>query len=163
MSHNFTRWQIQGEKKEEFHCRSPTSTHYWIGACNREGHSYYNPKHSLFILLFDELKATKSISKEYHSRTHNYCMLVYAIAIWGCMPEITKDCIDMTNASSTYLSIALGAVVGALISWLIFTLQKKSSIKQEQNLKRLNDLNESHDRILKLIQQFQKHQEHLLD
>ena len=90
-------------------------------------------------------------------------MLINAIAIWGCMPEIAKDCIDMTNASSTYLSIALGAVVGALISWLIFALQKKSSAKQEENLKRLSDLNESHDRILKLIQQFQKHQEHLLD
>ncbi len=90
-------------------------------------------------------------------------MLINAIAIWGCMPEITKGCIDMTNASSTYLSIALGAVVGALISWFIFALQKKSSIKQEENLKRLNDLNESHDRILKLIQQFQKHQDHLLD
>jgi hypothetical protein len=58
-------------------------------------------------------------------------MLVDAIAIWVCMPEITKGCIDMTNASSKYLSIALGAVVGALISWSIFALQKKSSIKQE--------------------------------
>lgn len=90
-------------------------------------------------------------------------MLINAVAIWGCMPEITKSCVDMTNASSTYLSIALGAVVGALISWLIFALQKKSSIKQEENLKRLNELNESHDRILRLIQQFQRHQEHLLD
>ena len=79
------------------------------------------------------------------------------------MPEITNGCIDMTNASSTYLSIAVGAVVGALISWLVFALQKKSSIKQEENLQRLNELNESHDRILKLIQQFQKHQEHILD
>ncbi len=90
-------------------------------------------------------------------------MLITAIAIWGCMPEITNGCIDMTNASSTYLSIALGAVVCAMISWLVFALQKKPSAKQEENLKRLNDLNESHDRILRLIQQFQKHQEHLLD
>jgi hypothetical protein len=90
-------------------------------------------------------------------------MLIYNLGIWGCMPEITKGCIDMTNASSTYLSIALGAVVGALISWLIFSLQKKSSIKQEESLKRLNEINERHDRILKLIQQFQKHQEHMLD
>jgi uncharacterized membrane-anchored protein YhcB (DUF1043 family) len=79
------------------------------------------------------------------------------------MPEITNGCMDMTNASSTYLSIAVGAVVGALISWLVFHLQKKSSIKQEENLQRLNELNESHDRILKLIQQFQKHQERMLD
>ena len=67
--------------------------------------------------------------------------MINAIAIWGFMSEITKDCADMTNALSTYLSIALGAVVGALISWLIFALQKKSYIKQEENLKRLNDLN----------------------
>jgi hypothetical protein len=90
-------------------------------------------------------------------------MLIHILAIWGCMPEITKGCMDMTNASSTYLSIAVGAVVGALISWLVFSLQKKSTIKQEENLQRLNELNESHDRMLKLIQQFQKHQEHILD
>ncbi len=90
-------------------------------------------------------------------------MLIHILAIWGCMPEITNGCIDMTNASSTYLSIAVGAVVGALISWLVFALQKKSSIKQEENLQRLNEMNESHDRILRLIQQFQKHQEHILD
>lgn len=90
-------------------------------------------------------------------------MLIQVLAIWGCMPEITNGCVDMTNASSTYLSIAVGAVVGALISWLVFSLQKKSTIKQEENLHRLNELNESHDRMLKLIQQFQKHQEHILD
>ena len=22
--------------------------------------------------------------------------------MWGCIPEITRDCIDMTNAGSTY-------------------------------------------------------------
>jgi uncharacterized membrane-anchored protein YhcB (DUF1043 family) len=90
-------------------------------------------------------------------------MLIETLAIWGCMPELTKGCVDMTNASSTYLSIALGAVVGALISWLVYALQKKSAARQEENLKRLNDLNENHDKILKLIQQFQKHQEGMLD
>ena len=85
------------------------------------------------------------------------------VAPWGCTPELTKGCIDMTNASSTYLSIALGAVVGAFISWLVYALQKKSTIKQEENLKRLKELNERHDTILELIQQFQKHQEKLLD
>lgn len=64
-------------------------------------------------------------------------ILNYTIAPWGCTPEITKGCIDMTNASSTYLSIAIGAVVGALISWLVYALQKKSTVKQEENLKRL--------------------------
>ena len=84
------------------------------------------------------------------------------IAPWGCTPEITKGCIDMTNASSTYLSIAIGAVVGVLISWLVYALQKKSAVKQDENLKKLKELDERHDTILKLIQDFQKHQEDLL-
>ncbi len=90
-------------------------------------------------------------------------MMIDILAIWGCMPEITKNCVDMTNASSTYLSIAIGAVVGILISWLVYALQKMSAARQEENLKRLNDLNENHDRMLKLIQQFQKHQENMLE
>ena len=69
----------------------------------------------------------------------------------------------MTNASSTYLSIAIGAVVGALISWLVYALQKKSTVKQDENLKKLKELDERHDAILNLIQHFQKHQEKLLE
>ena len=69
----------------------------------------------------------------------------------------------MTNASSTYLSIAIGAVVGALISWLVYALQKRSTLKQDENLKRLRELDERHDNILNLIQHFQKHQEKLLE
>ena len=68
----------------------------------------------------------------------------------------------MTNASSTYLSIAIGAVVGLLISWLVYALQKKSTIKQDENLKRLKELDERHDTILEMVQDFQKHQENLL-
>ncbi|MGB8937301.1 MAG: hypothetical protein WCC17_19595 [Candidatus Nitrosopolaris sp.] len=36
------------------------------------------------------------------------------LAIWGCIPEITKACIDMTNSSSTYLGIAGGVAIGAV-------------------------------------------------
>ena len=78
------------------------------------------------------------------------------------MPEITKDCIDMTNASSTYLSITLGAVVGGLISWWVYKIQKKTTAKQDETLRRVNELEESHDRVLKSIQHIQQHQERLL-
>lgn len=90
-------------------------------------------------------------------------ILNQTVAPWGCTPEITPGCIDMTNASSTYLSIAIGAVVGALISWLVYALQKRSTVKQDENLKRLKELDERHDNILSLIQHFQKHQEKLLE
>lgn len=42
--------------------------------------------------------------------------------VWGCIPELTTTCEDMTNASGTYLGIAMGAIVGAVISWLVFRL-----------------------------------------
>ena len=86
-------------------------------------------------------------------------ILVQVLALWGCMPEITRGCIDMTNASSTYLSIVLGAIVGALISWWVFKIQKKTTAKQDETLRRIDDVEESHDRALKSIQYFQQHQE----
>ena len=58
------------------------------------------------------------------------------------MPEITMGCMDMTNASSTYLSIVLGAVVGGLISWWVFKIQKKTTAKQDETLRRIDDLEE---------------------
>jgi hypothetical protein len=89
-------------------------------------------------------------------------MIFQTLALWGCIPEITRDCIDMTNASSTYLSIALGAIVGGLISWWVYKIQKKTTAKQDETLQRINDLEESHDKVLKSIQHFQQHQERLL-
>jgi hypothetical protein len=90
-------------------------------------------------------------------------MIFQTLALWGCMPEITRDCIDMTNASSTYISIALGAIVGGLISWWVFKIQKKTTAKQDETLRRIDDLEESHDRVLKSIQYIQEHQERLME
>jgi len=53
-------------------------------------------------------------------------MVFQILAIWRCIPEITKGCIDMTNASSTYLSIALEALLGAVIAWWIDKIQEKN-------------------------------------
>jgi uncharacterized membrane protein len=89
-------------------------------------------------------------------------MVIPILVIWGCVPEITSGCLDMTNASSTYLSIAIGAVVGALISWWVYKIQKNTTFKQEETLRRINDIEESHDKVLKSIEQFQNHQERVL-
>jgi uncharacterized membrane protein len=89
-------------------------------------------------------------------------MVIPVLVIWGCVPEITRGCLDMTNASSTYLSIAIGAVVGALISWWVYKIQKNTTFKQEETLRRINDIEESHDKVLKSIEQFQNHQERVL-
>ena len=89
-------------------------------------------------------------------------MILPIHVIWGCIPEMARGCVDMTNASSTHLSIAIGAVVGTLISWWIYIIQKNATIWQEETLRRITVLEESHDEVLKSIEQFQNHQERVL-
>jgi tRNA C32,U32 (ribose-2'-O)-methylase TrmJ len=90
-------------------------------------------------------------------------MVFQILAIWGCMPELTKNCLDMTNASSTYLSIAIGVAVGIVISWWIYHRQKKTSEKQDEVQRRIEELGESHEKILESIEVFQKHHEKVLN
>ena len=70
-------------------------------------------------------------------------MILQVLALWGCMPEITMGCMDMTNASSTYLSIVLGAIVGGLIAWWVYKIQRNTTAKQDETLRRIDDLEES--------------------
>src|SRR5215471_3660797 len=83
-------------------------------------------------------------------------MIEIAWYIWGCIPEISRGCIDMTNASSTYLGIIGGAIIGAIISWWIYVRQKKTADMQEHVLIRIRDLEENHDEILKKLETFEE-------
>ena len=56
----------------------------------------------------------------------------------------------------------LGAIVGDLTTWWVYKIQKNTTAKQDETLRRINDIEESHDRVLKLIQHFQQHQETIL-
>src|SRR5919198_726643 len=84
-------------------------------------------------------------------------------AIWGCVPEIANDCQDMTNSSSTYFSILIGAIIGAVISWWIYNRQKKTTRLQDATLEKIRELNERHDEMLKKIQQIEQHHQATLD
>ena len=72
---------------------------------------------------------------------------------WGCIPELTKDCHDMTNTASTYLGIAIGALIGGIISYWIYNRQKKTIEKQDLTLTHIKELNERHDRILERLEE----------
>lgn len=83
-------------------------------------------------------------------------------AMWGCVPELTRDCIDMTNAGSTYFGLVMGAIRGAIISWWIYYRQKKISEKQDNLLNHIKDLEENSKLILRRVEYFEEKNEKLL-
>ena len=89
-------------------------------------------------------------------------MLEGFFSIWGCIPEWNADCIDMTNAGSTYFGIFIGAIMGIIISWWIYNRQKKTSDKQEEVLRHIEDLEEHNELLLKRIEYFEENNEKLL-
>ena len=90
-------------------------------------------------------------------------MLPFLLDIWGCIPELAKNCLDMTNASSTYLGIVGGAIVGAIVSWWIYNRQKYTSVKQDHILGRIKYLEENNTNILKKLEDFDDKHESSFD
>ena len=89
-------------------------------------------------------------------------MVEPSFAMWGCIPEITSGCIDMTNAGSTYLGIIIGAIIGAIISWWIYNRQKKISDEQDNLLSHIKDLEENNELILQRVEYYQEKHDKLL-
>ena len=79
------------------------------------------------------------------------------------MPELAKDCIDMTNASSTYLGIVGGAAIGAIITWWIYNRQKKTSRTQDYILQRIESVEEKNRMILTDLEAFANHHDKILN
>ena len=79
-----------------------------------------------------------------------------AYLVWGCIPKFAADCVDMTNASSTYVSIIVGALIGGVISWLIYSRQQKTAEKQDFTLEKIKELNMRHERMLNTIEKMEE-------
>ena len=82
---------------------------------------------------------------------------------WGCIPELSPNCMDMTNESSTYLGIIIGAIIGVIISWLIFNSQKKTSDKQDYTLNRIEHLEKYNEKLLEKILELNRKIDSLLE
>jgi len=82
---------------------------------------------------------------------------------WGCIPELSPNCMDMTNSSSTYLGIVVGALIGAIVSWWIFNRQKKTSDKQDYTLNRIEQLESYNEKLLEKIKDLAEHKEIILE
>lgn len=89
--------------------------------------------------------------------------MLIVLSIWGCIPELSKYCADMSNSSSAYLGIIAGTIIGGIVSWWIYNRQKKTSDSQDHILNRIKDLEENHDSILKKLAEFDDKHESSLD
>lgn len=107
-------------------------------------------------MLIESVKAMPPVSKTVK-------MIPNLLYLWGCVPELQKDCIDMSNSASAYLGILVGAIIGGIISWWIYNRQKKTSDEQDHILNRIKDLEENHDNILKKLAEFDDKHESALD
>jgi cbb3-type cytochrome oxidase subunit 3 len=76
--------------------------------------------------------------------------------IWGCIPEITTNCQDMTNASSTYIGIIIGAIIAGLITWWVYNRQNKTAKQQDKMLKKIIDLENLYIKTLERIEDLDK-------
>jgi Na+/glutamate symporter len=90
-------------------------------------------------------------------------MWLSLLSIWGCMPELAKDCVDMTNASSTYLGIVGGAAIGAIVAWWIYNRQKKTSRTQDYILQRIENVEKKNRMILTDLEAFANHHDKILN
>jgi len=90
-------------------------------------------------------------------------MIPFVLDIWGCIPELSKNCIDMTNASSTYLGVVMGVIIGGVVSWWIYNRQKRTSEQQDKILSRIVDLEKNHSDILKKLADFDDKHESAFD
>ena len=79
-------------------------------------------------------------------------MTLLILSIWGCMPELSKDCIDMTNASSTYLGVIIGAIIGGIITWWVYNTQNKIEKMQDKMLDKITELEMMHIETLDRIE-----------
>lgn len=90
-------------------------------------------------------------------------MLPFFLDLWGCIPELSKNCTDMTNASSTYLGVVMGVIVGSVVSWWIYNRQKRTSEQQDKILGRIEYLEQNHSDILKKLADFDDVHESSID
>jgi hypothetical protein len=68
---------------------------------------------------------------------------------WGCIDVFDcKEVGDLSNIAATYIGIIAGFVLGGLVSWWIYNRQEKTTVKQQEILDRIVNIEEKHENIL---------------
>ncbi|HEY9485865.1 MAG TPA: hypothetical protein VIQ04_04415 [Nitrososphaeraceae archaeon] len=57
-----------------------------------------------------------------------------SFVMWGFIPEITRNCINMTNAESSYLVLIIGAILDSILVGRYIIDKRKYQINKMTSL-----------------------------
>lgn len=100
-----------------------------------------------------------------NNKTQSNLLMLESLTILGCVYFFGVDCNkgDISNAWSTWVGLAVGAAVGAVITWWVYYRQKKTSEKQDELLIHIADLEERNEMILDKILSLEEKIETMLE
>lgn len=100
-----------------------------------------------------------------NNKTQSNLLMLESLTILGCVYFFGVDCNkgDISNAWSTWVGLAVGAAVGAVITWWVYYRQKKTSEKQDELLIHIADLEERNETILDKILSLEEKIETILE
>jgi len=100
-----------------------------------------------------------------NNKTQSNLLMYESLTILGCVYFFGVDCNkgDISNAWSTWIGLAVGAAVGAVITWWVYYRQKKTSEKQDELLNHIADLEERNETILDKILSLEEKIETMLE
>lgn len=100
-----------------------------------------------------------------NNKTQSNLLMLESLTILGCVYFFGVDCNkgDISNAWSTWVGLAVGAAVGAVITWWVYYRQKKTSEKQDELLIHIADLEERNETILDKILSLEEKIETMLE
>ena len=100
-----------------------------------------------------------------NNKTQSNLLMLEGLTILGCVYFFGVDCNkgDISNAWSTWVGLAVGAAVGAVITWWVYYRQKKISEKQDELLNHIADLEKRNKTILNKILSLEEKIEAMLE
>jgi Na+-driven multidrug efflux pump len=118
--------------------------------------SYFNYNWNMPLVL---------IGANLNNKSQSNLTLFESLTMLGCVYFFGVDCNkgDISNAWSTWVGLAVGAAVGAVVTWWVYYRQKKISEKQDELLNHIADLEGRNKTILNKILSLEEKIEAMLE
>lgn len=115
------------------------------------------------IVLYSIQSCPKLYIYVLYSSWRNYNLVDASFYYLGVPTRNYKELHRYDNASSTYLNIVIGAVIGVAISWWIYDRQKRISIQQDRILQLISELERKNTHVLMRLEKFAEHHDDQLN